>query len=93
MQKEKRLHENFWTNVLKDFKVETRTQANSRETILTAVEIFDARHAIDEKTSIFISAALAPYVRNFSYLEIEGEGLDQKLGEIDARGFHLPAKR
>lgn len=76
LDKEKQLHQNLWSNVIKEFVVETRTQANSRETILTEIEVFEGTRLVQQETHFTIPAALAPYVRNFSYLEIEGKDLD-----------------
>ncbi len=73
---EKRLHEELWTRVVQDFEVETRTQANSRETMLTAIQMFEGRRVIEGETRMLIPATLAPHVRHFSYFEIEGEGLN-----------------
>ena len=73
---EKRLHENFWDNVIKDYSIETKTQANSRNRVLTELRIYEGRRVIDGTTNLTIAKALAPYVRNFSYLEFEGEDLD-----------------
>ena len=38
LEKEKSLHENFWNNIIKDYEVETKTQANSRNRVLTEFE-------------------------------------------------------
>lgn len=77
LEKEKRLHEQLWNHVVNEFDVKTRIQANSRETILTEIEILEGPLEFTGTTPIKISPALAPHVRNFSYLEIAGEGLDQ----------------
>ena len=74
---ERRLHENFWGNVIKDYELETKTQANSRNRVLTELRIFEGKRVIDGTTNLTIAKALAPYVRNFSHLEFEGENLDQ----------------
>lgn len=73
----RQMHETFWTEVVKNYAVEERTQANSRESVLTILKIFEGRRKIKGATPIFINFDLAPYFRNFSYLEIEGEGLDE----------------
>jgi hypothetical protein len=75
MERERALHENLWSNVIKDFEAETRIQANSRETTLTAIQVFQGTRTIAGKESIIIPAELAPYARKFSHLEIEGTGL------------------
>ena len=77
LETEKRLHDNFWDNVIKDYELETKTQANSRNRVLTKLGIFEGKSAIEGTTKLTISKALAPYVRNFSFLEFEGENLDQ----------------
>ena len=77
LETEKSLHENFWDNVIKDYELETKTQANSRNRVLTKLGIFEGKRAIEGTTKLTISKALAPYVRNFSFLEFEGENLDQ----------------
>ena len=74
---EKRQHENFWNNIIKDYGVETKTQANSRNRVLTELRIFEGKLTVEGTTKLTIEKALAPYVRNFSYLEFEGENLDQ----------------
>ena len=74
---ERRLHKNFWNNVIKDYELETKTQANSRNRVLTELRIFEGKRVIDGTTNLTIAKALAPYVRNFSHLEFEGENLDQ----------------
>lgn len=71
------MHETFWSEVVKNYAVEDRTQANSRETVLTSLEIFQGHQKIKDITPIVINYDLAPYFRNFSYLEIEGKGLDK----------------
>jgi len=76
LEKEKRLHENFWGKVITDYEVETKTQANSRNRVLTELQIFECKRTVDGTINLTIAKALAPYVRNFSYLEIEGENLD-----------------
>jgi agarase len=76
LETEKRLHENFWDIVIKDYEIETKTQANSRNRVLTKLGIFEGNRVIDGTTQVTIAKALAPYVRNFSYLEFEGENLD-----------------
>jgi agarase len=76
LETEKRLHENFWEKVITDYEVETKTQANSRSRVLTELQIFEGRRSIDGTINLTIAKALAPYVRNFSYLEIKGENLD-----------------
>lgn len=76
LDREKQLHENLWSNVIKEFEVETRTQANSRETILTEIQVFEGTLTIEGNTPITIPEGLAPHVRNFSYLELKGTGLD-----------------
>ena len=75
LETEKRLHENFWDNVIKDYELETKTQANSRNRVLTKLGIFEGNRTIEGTTQLTIEKALAPYVRNFSYLEFEGENL------------------
>ncbi|MBC8188947.1 MAG: hypothetical protein H8E75_00750, partial [Puniceicoccaceae bacterium] len=77
LEKEKSLHENFWNNIIKDYGVETKTQANSRNRVLTELRIFEGRLTVEGTTKLTIEKALAPYVRNFSHLEFEGENLDQ----------------
>jgi hypothetical protein len=74
---EKRQHENFWDNIIKDYGVETKTQANSRNRVLTELRIFEGKLTVEGTTKLTIEKALAPYVRNFSYLEFEGENLNQ----------------
>ncbi len=77
LETEKSLHDNFWDNVIKDYEIETKTQANSRNRVLTGLRIFEGRHTVEGTTKLSITKALAPYVRNFSHLEFEGENLDQ----------------
>ncbi|CAI8257794.1 MAG: Beta-porphyranase A [Opitutia bacterium UBA7350] len=77
IERAQQMHENFWGKLLKQYEVEFRTQANSREQVLTVLKIYEGRREISESTPIRIAANLAPYFRNFSYFEIEGEGLDQ----------------
>jgi agarase len=77
IEKARQMHETFWSEVVKNYAVKERTQANSRESVLTDLEIYQGRLKITGTTPIVINLDLAPYFRNFSYLEIEGEGLDQ----------------
>ena len=77
LETEKRQHENFWNNIIKDYGIETKTQANSRNRVLTELRVFEGKLTIKGTTKLTISKALAPYVRNFSFLEFEGENLDQ----------------
>jgi len=76
LETEKRLHNNFWDRVITDYEVETKTQANSRNRVLTELQIFEGSRSINGTINLTIAKALAPYVRNFSYLELEGENLD-----------------
>ena len=77
IERAKQMHETFWGKLVKQYPVESRTQANSREAVLTVLNIYEGRREISGTTPIAIKAELAPYFRNFSYLEIEGEGLDK----------------
>jgi agarase len=77
IERARQMHEKFWNKVVQQYPVESRTQANSRERVLTTLEIYNGRRAISGTTPIAIAADLAPHFRDFSYLEIEGEGLDQ----------------
>ena len=77
IERAKQMHETFWGKLVKQYPVESRTQANSREEVLTTLKIYEGRRGISGITPIGITADLAPYFRNFSYLEIEGEGLDK----------------
>ncbi len=76
IERERDLHDQLWSDVVQKFDAKTRTQANSRESILTEVEIYSGRKNIKGKTPITIASVLAPQVRKFSYLEIQGEQLD-----------------
>lgn len=77
IERAKQMHATFWGKLVKQYPVESRTQANSREQVLTVLKIYEGRREISGITPIGITADLAPYFRNFSYLEIEGEGLDK----------------
>ena len=77
LETEKRLHNNFWDRVITEYEVETKTQANSRNRVLTELQIFEGSRSIKGTINLTIAKALAPYVRNFSYLELEGEDLDR----------------
>ena len=76
IERARQMHATFWKKVVKQYPVESRTQANSRETVLTVLKLYEGRREISGTTPIAARADLAPYFRNFSYLEIEGEGLD-----------------
>ena len=73
LETEKSLHDNFWDNVIKDYELETKNHANSRDQVLTELRIFEGRLIVEGTTKLTITKALAPYVRNFSHLEFEGE--------------------
>ena len=77
LETEKSLHDNFWDNVIKDYELETKNHANSRDQVITELRIFEGRLIVEGTTKLTITKALAPYVRNFSHLEFEGENLDQ----------------
>lgn len=77
IERAQQMHEIFWGKVVKQYPSESRTQANSRERVLTALKLFEGRREISGTTPIAITADLAPFFRNFSYYEIEGEGLDK----------------
>ncbi|NCG09280.1 MAG: hypothetical protein GWO81_06910 [Verrucomicrobia bacterium] len=77
IERAQQMHETFWGKLVKQYPVESRTQANSREQVLTVLTLFEGRKEINGASPIAVEAKIAPYFRNFSYLEIEGEGLDQ----------------
>lgn len=85
----RQLHENFWGSVVNSYPAKYRTQANSREEILTEIEIFKGRKKIEGKTTLFVTANIAPHYKDFSYLEISGENLDRiaSIGYKTEGGF------
>ena len=51
---EKRQHESFWNNIIKDYGVETKTQANSRNRVLTELGIFEGKLTVEGTTKLTI---------------------------------------